>query len=101
MKKLIVISFLIFSCYNLNAFEVTEHYDSAYAAGNKAYQEQNYEQALALYTSILEAGLQSSDLFYNTGNAHYKLGQSTRAILFYEKDSYCNLCFFIRICLFG
>lgn len=85
MRKLVVISFLVFGFLSGKAIEVTEHYDSAYAAGNKAYQEQNYEQALGYYTSILEAGLQSADLFYNTGNAHYKLGQSTRAILFYEK----------------
>ena len=85
MKKLVIISFLVLGFFTGKAVEVTEHYDSVYAAGNKAYQEQNYEQALVHYSSILEAGLQSADLFYNTGNAHYKLGQSTRAILFYEK----------------
>ena len=86
MKKLLIISFFVLSFFNGKALEATtSHYDSVYAAGNKAYQEQNYELALSYYSTILEAGLQSADLFYNTGNAHYKLGQSTRAILFYEK----------------
>ncbi len=85
MKKLIAIIVLAVASISSYAIEVTEHYDSLYAMGNKAYQEQKFEEALQYYTSILESGLQSADVFYNTGNAHYKLGQSTRAILYYEK----------------
>lgn len=85
MKKISVIIVLLVSSMGMYAIDIDPHYDSLYAAGNKAYQEQNFEEALQYYTSILESGLQSADIFYNTGNAHYKLGQNTRAILYYEK----------------
>lgn len=63
----------------------TDHYDSLYAVGNNAYQEQNFEDALNTYSVILESGYESADLYYNTANCYYKLNQPTQAILFYER----------------
>ena len=85
MRKLVAIIVLILAFGSIQATEVATHYDSLFLSGNQSYQEQNYEAAIQAYSSILESGLESSDLYYNIGNAHYKLGQSTRAILFYEK----------------
>ena len=46
--------------------------DSSYSAfqeANAAYNDANYEKAAALYEQILDAGLQSSEVYYNLGNA--------------------------------
>ena len=38
-----------------------------------------------LYDSIQQSGLQSAELFYNIGNAYYKLQDWPHCILYYEK----------------
>ncbi|MCF8242704.1 MAG: tetratricopeptide repeat protein [Melioribacteraceae bacterium] len=52
---------------------------------NDYYQEENYQQAIEVYNEILDMGYVSSSLFYNLGNAHYRLGDLGYAILYYEK----------------
>lgn len=84
MKKLIIFIFVTIVYISAHAFE-EDHYDSLFTQGNSAYQEQNFEAALSNYLLILESGLESADLFYNTGNCYYKLNQPTQAILYYEK----------------
>lgn len=54
-------------------------------AGNEAYINGNYEQAIELYTSVLDSGYESAALFYNLGNAYFKSNKITSAILFYER----------------
>jgi len=85
MKNLIAIFFVIASLH-VNASELTTHYDSLYQLGNKAYQEQKFDTALQLYSEISNSGLESADLYYNIGNAHYKLQHIAEAILYFEKS---------------
>lgn len=56
-----------------------------YGEGNRLYQEGDFAGALEAYESILDAGFESGDLHYNTGNAYFKLGDLGRAILHYER----------------
>lgn len=56
-----------------------------YGEGNRIYQEGDFAGALEAYESILDAGFESGDLHYNTGNAYFKLGRLGRAILHYER----------------
>lgn len=53
--------------------------------GNAAYNEGNYEQALEKYGQVVDFGLESAELYYNMGNAHYKMRAYPMAILYYEK----------------
>lgn len=53
--------------------------------GNRLYQEGNYRGALESYRRIEEAGFASGPLFYNMGNAHFKLAELGPAILYYER----------------
>jgi tetratricopeptide (TPR) repeat protein len=53
--------------------------------GNTRYQENDFPGALEAYQEILEAGLESSDLYYNLGNVYFKLGELGRSILNYER----------------
>ncbi len=53
--------------------------------GNRRYQEGDYAGALENYRAIVEAGFESGSLYYNIGNAYFKLGDLGRAILSYER----------------
>ena len=52
---------------------------------NLAYQEEEYEQAEALYDSLINTGVASAELYYNLGNAQYKNGKVAPCILSYER----------------
>jgi hypothetical protein len=58
--------------------------DSLNAAAAKAYLAGDHATALVHYTALLEFGI-SSDLYYNIGNCHYKLGDIAQATLHYER----------------
>jgi tetratricopeptide (TPR) repeat protein len=52
---------------------------------NKAYTEGDYQQAVDLYSKILEQGIESGEVYFNMGNSYYKMNDIGRAILYYEK----------------
>lgn len=58
---------------------------SAFQEANAAYNEANYEKAAALYEQILDAGLHSAEVYYNLGNAYYRLNRVAETIYYYEK----------------
>jgi tetratricopeptide (TPR) repeat protein len=51
----------------------------------KLYDESRFVEAVAVYDSILNTGMESSTLYFNMGNAWYKAGDPTSAILNYER----------------
>ena len=53
--------------------------------GNRLYQAGDFEGALDRYRRILDDGLESGELYYNIGNAHFRLGELAPAILNYER----------------
>lgn len=59
--------------------------DALFSQANQLYKEKNYEGAIALYDSIAKSGYVSAELFFNLGNAHFKLGHLAPAILNYER----------------
>lgn len=54
------------------------------AEADSAYVRGDFEHAVALYDSLLNEGV-SSELYYNLGNAYYRLDDITHAILNYER----------------
>jgi len=59
--------------------------DSLYIAGNNAYSEGRFEDALAMYEEIVKIGKESPSLYYNMGNAAFRSNRLGFAILYYEK----------------
>lgn len=53
--------------------------------GNQAYQQKKYQQSVISYQKVIAAGYESADLYYNLGNAYFKMDSIPSAILFYEK----------------
>lgn len=53
--------------------------------GNDAYAGAQYNQAADLYEQALAQGVESAALYYNLGNAYYRLQKTAPAILNYER----------------
>jgi len=53
--------------------------------GNTAYRNGDYNAAVKLYESVLEDGKHSADLYFNLGNAYYKLEKLGPSVFYYEK----------------
>lgn len=73
--------------------------DALYAAGD-------FLQAAVQYESIVATGMESADLYYNLGNAYYRMGKIADAIINYERalridanheDALHNLAFVERL----
>lgn len=52
---------------------------------NENYTKQQYKQAIEGYNQILATNMESPEVYFNLGNAYYKTGQYTLAILNYER----------------
>jgi len=57
----------------------------AFEQANSLYNDGNYAEALSKYTSIIDQGEHSAELYYNMANAHYKLNNVAPSIYYYEK----------------
>ena len=53
---------------------------------DSAYARQQYQQAISDYEELLKSGV-SAELYYNLGNAYYRAGNITKAVLNYERAS--------------
>ena len=81
MKKLLIIIAMCLS--NIVAFANTNQiiFDKA----NSLYQQGNYEEAAKLYKEKLNSGNESAVIYFNLGNAYYKLNNIAQSILNYER----------------
>jgi tetratricopeptide (TPR) repeat protein len=53
--------------------------------GNNAYKGKFYQQAIDCYLKVVKSGFEAPELYYNLGNAYYKLNDYSSAILYFEK----------------
>ncbi len=58
---------------------------TVFRQANEQYQQQNYPQARALYSQLVEQGVVSPEVYYNLGNAAARLGRTGEAVLYFEK----------------
>ncbi len=58
--------------------------------GNEHYKNRKYEEAVQAYKSVLEAGKESAELYFNLGNSYYKLNKVALTIYYYEKALVLN-----------
>jgi tetratricopeptide (TPR) repeat protein len=56
-----------------------------FAAANNHYQNNEFQEAAALYEKIISQGYESAAVYYNLGNCYFKLNETGRAILNYER----------------
>lgn len=63
----------------------TKYGNSKVALADSAFVEKEYFKAIALYNEALATEGVSSSVYYNIGNAYYRVGQPGRAVLNYER----------------
>jgi len=69
----------------LPLFSLGDDNTALFEKGNAAYAKAQYQQAEKAYQQIVDGGYQSATVYFNLGNAYYKLGDIPSALLYYEK----------------
>jgi tetratricopeptide (TPR) repeat protein len=59
--------------------------EGVFQKGNEHYLKGEYQESIKIYESIAEKGYQGKSLYYNLGNAYFRIGKIGLAILYYEK----------------
>ncbi len=59
--------------------------EALFQEGNALYQQGDFAAAAAAYEGVIQAGWESSELYYNLANAHFRLDDLPRSVLYYEK----------------
>lgn len=80
MNKIIVILFLLIS-----GISSAQNANDLFENANTLYKEGKYQQAIEIYEQIESKKEVSSELYYNLGNAYYKLNKVAPSIYNYEK----------------
>ncbi len=79
MKKIVYILILLLT------YSVSAQNKALFDGATKAYNAGEYQKAVDNYLEILGNGQHSAELYYNLGNAYYKLNQIAPSIYYYEK----------------
>ena len=56
-----------------------------FVVANEKYNSLDFVGAIEKYNELLKGGLHSSELYFNIGNAYYKLDSLAQSIYYYEK----------------
>ncbi len=83
MKKYLL-HIILLAFYSSAVFANTE-FNSLMQSGNELYKNSQYQSAIDEYNKLVKQGYEGTSLYYNLGNAHYRLGKVGFAILYYEK----------------
>lgn len=84
MRLFIILLTVCFSTYGFT--QNNESFEKA----NALYNEGKFAEAIDTYKSILDTSVHSSELYFNLGNAHYKLNNIGPSIYYYEKALQLN-----------
>lgn len=83
MRKLIAAWFVIVVLQSAASAPASPADD--FAKGNQAYNEGRFQDAVTAYEQAVQGGAIHANVFYNVGNAWYRLGNFGKAILNYER----------------
>ena len=81
LKKIVLLGIF---CFN-HFFAFSQGSEELFDKANDFYSKANYSKAIEIYQSILNKNIESSELYFNLGNAYYKTNKIGLAILNYEK----------------
>lgn len=79
--RILLVALLLISTTRLAADEA----QTLFHQGNKLYDAEKYEQAARMYEQVIAAGKVNWEVYYNLGNAYFRLREIGEAILNYEK----------------
>jgi tetratricopeptide (TPR) repeat protein len=76
---------LLFSVMALVSFSSFSQNETLFEQGKDLYKNGKYQQAINAWMKILENGQHSAELYFNLGNAQYKLNHIGPSVYYYEK----------------
>ena len=85
MKRRIFFLFVALATIALNGATTRAEQNPAFAKANEAYSAGRFQEAVEGYQSLINSGQWSASLFYDLGNAWFRLGNFGEAILNYER----------------
>jgi tetratricopeptide (TPR) repeat protein len=87
MRKFLIYSYLTLFLFGFNASRIAaSDAQKLFQNANQVYQAGNFPLAVEQYETILKGGkLFSTELYYNLGNGYFRLNQTGRALLNYER----------------
>jgi tetratricopeptide (TPR) repeat protein len=80
--KFLILTLLLIVC---GLAQESVNPDSLYIAGNEAILNEDFNAAIQIYESLLEKNNEHFNLYYNLGNAYYRMNQLGNAIWAFEK----------------
>ncbi|WP_374163478.1 tetratricopeptide repeat protein [Arcticibacter sp. MXS-1] len=83
-KPALVLLFIAVLFLQIRAAKAGEGEDG-FKAANELYAKGKYQEAISAYQKLTSAGYRSAPLYFNLGNAFYRTGNISSAILYYEK----------------
>ncbi len=78
-------SILLFLMLSFMGFARAQKAQTLFEHANEKYNLGQFEESIQLYDSLLKGHLESHDLYFNLGNAYFKLNDYTSAIYYFEK----------------
>jgi tetratricopeptide (TPR) repeat protein len=75
--------FIFIFCFSLTWFGFAQS-GPIFEQGKEMYKAEKYQQALDQWNKILDNGEHSAALYFNLGNAHYKMNNIGESIFYYE-----------------
>ena len=81
MKKIVLLIYLISSSLLFSQSENEENFNK----GVDLYNKGSYNEAIIKFKEIIEKGDHSENLYFNLGNAYYKVNDIANSILYFEK----------------
>ena len=85
MKRRIFFLFAALATIALSGATTRAEQNPAFAKANEAYSAGRFQEAVEGYQSLINSGQWSANLFYDLGNAWFRLGNFGEAILNYER----------------
>lgn len=84
--RLITLTMLVLVC-SLNVARATTGPSPVerFFEANQAYKNHQYQHAIDGYRRLIENGFENGQIYYNLGNAYFRLGNLGKAILSYER----------------
>ena len=86
IRRYVLTAVLLVFCLGLSSAEdVSNDPGHLLYKGNALYEKRDYDKTIEEYKKISDEGVESGALYYNMGNAYFKMGKIGYAILFYKK----------------
>jgi tetratricopeptide (TPR) repeat protein len=87
MKRIVVSIIILLAYVSINA---QNKVDSLFTTANEHYIEGRFDKAAELYQMLVDSGFNNAELYFNLGNAYFKLNRIPYAIVNYERANMLN-----------